>query len=706
MGGIDFGQFGSKERQEFNPNRIRDLKERLEGSAVEFLEFVLPGGKVKGKEYIVGTLEGGDGRSTSISLAHAKVGVGSDFATGEKTGDLIDVYCKARGVSIKEALPQIEAWVGMPTIRDAVEKPQIVSSLLPVGFDIHSVPKSQLTTYTYKDYDLNTILTITKVAHSNGKKDFYPEFPDGSKTIPEDYVRPLYNLPNINNADTVIIVEGEKCADYLNSLGLVATTNIGGASAPPGKTDWKPLEGKVCVLWPDNDDAGVKHQNRTLDHLSKMDVLKIRMVKPPKDADEKWDAADCDPKLVKKLLSSSRVAYRPIDIMADEFLAKSYDEHPPEREFLISGGFALNSASILAAEGGTGKSFMFLDLAIKIAYGTIYSDTSFGGQIQQNGNVVYFSAEDGRPDIHERINLVDIGNPPRRFRNTPYDLRIIPMPSLGVTFPLFYMKDGQLTESEQWTRMRESILAMSDVKLIIFDPLSMLVHADVNADPSMGSIVMAEFNRLAVETNSSVLISHHFSKGNYDVAIDSPEQARQHVRGTTALVDSARNVFCVWRASESQAKESCLKVGMEYERNKIFMGATVKSNYLTQDALKVFRRDPFTGVLTCIETNYDSAKVNDSKDDMERIGIEIKRVIAQRAFKGIPIRQAGYGSMLDTDLDQPIRNLLAGKGKEAIKTAIQKMIDRKEVVISHKLKRELDVTGGTLHEIWKKSGDI
>jgi RecA-family ATPase len=393
--------------------------------------------------------------------------------------------------------------------------------------------------------------------------------------------------------------------------------------------------------------------------------------------------------------------------MADEFSAKSYDEHPPVREFLIDGGFALNSASILAAEGGTGKSFMFLDLAIKIAYGTIYQDKSFGGSIQQNGNVIYFSAEDGRPDIHERINLVDIGNPPRRFRKSPHELRIIPMPSLGVTFPLFYMKDGLLTESDQWSRIRESILEMDNVKLLIFDPLSMLVHADVNADPSMGSIVMAEFNRLAVETGAAVLISHHFSKGNYDIAIESPEQARQHVRGTTALVDSARNVFCIWKATESQARDSCAKLGKEYERNKIFMGATVKSNYLTQDALKVFERNSFTGVLTCVDDNYDSSRKDDARKSGNILRDEVRRIIEYKAEMGNPVKMKGPGSLSGETLEPQFQPLLRAKG--AIEATIKDLIVHGEVFMNDADdgdRWKLDVPGGNYYDKWKEAGHI
>lgn len=57
-------------------------------------------------------------------------------------------------------------------------------------------------------------------------------------------------------AETVILVEGEKRALALIEAGYPATTAMHGAKAPVNKTDWSPLAGKDVLIWPDRDRPG------------------------------------------------------------------------------------------------------------------------------------------------------------------------------------------------------------------------------------------------------------------------------------------------------------------------------------------------------------------------------------------------------------------------------------------------------------------
>ena len=95
----------------------------------------------------------------------------------------------------------------------------------------------------------------------------------GSATEP----RPLFGLDVLNQADLkrgVFIVEGEKAAAALQSLGLIAITSQGGSNAAH-KTDWNLLSERERVyLLPDNDEAGESY-------IKAVAVILMNLEKPP-----------------------------------------------------------------------------------------------------------------------------------------------------------------------------------------------------------------------------------------------------------------------------------------------------------------------------------------------------------------------------------------------------------------------------------------
>ncbi len=86
--------------------------------------------------------------------------------------------------------------------------------------------------------------------------------------------RPLYGLDVLAKADparAVFIVEGEKAAAALHSLGLIALSSQGGSNAAT-KADWKPLQGhKNVFLMPDNDEPGEAYIKAIAGILSRFD---------------------------------------------------------------------------------------------------------------------------------------------------------------------------------------------------------------------------------------------------------------------------------------------------------------------------------------------------------------------------------------------------------------------------------------------------
>lgn len=92
---------------------------------------------------------------------------------------------------------------------------------------------------------------------------------------------PLYNLPSLAAANIPFVVEGEKCADAVNAIGLVGTTSAHGAQSAV-KSDWAPLAGKTVVILPDADDAGDGYAHEVADILAKLDPpATVKIVKLP-----------------------------------------------------------------------------------------------------------------------------------------------------------------------------------------------------------------------------------------------------------------------------------------------------------------------------------------------------------------------------------------------------------------------------------------
>jgi len=120
--------------------------------------------------------------------------------------------------------------------------------------------KTQVATYAYQDQTGTLLFEVVRFA----PKSFRPRRPDGDGGWVwslEGVHRVLYRLPELIAADLsviVFLVEGEKDADRLASLGLISTTCAGGANK------WRPeytkcLKDRRVVILPDCDEPGRKH---------------------------------------------------------------------------------------------------------------------------------------------------------------------------------------------------------------------------------------------------------------------------------------------------------------------------------------------------------------------------------------------------------------------------------------------------------------
>jgi hypothetical protein len=106
----------------------------------------------------------------------------------------------------------------------------------------------------------------------DGKKHFWQASPCANGWVlkrPEGLL-PLYNRLEVRSSSVVIVGEGEKVVHALRKSGWVGTTSPMGAGKA-AYADWTPLAGKKLYLWPDNDEAGIKHMQDVAEIVSHLD---------------------------------------------------------------------------------------------------------------------------------------------------------------------------------------------------------------------------------------------------------------------------------------------------------------------------------------------------------------------------------------------------------------------------------------------------
>lgn len=108
--------------------------------------------------------------------------------------------------------------------------------------------------------------------------------------------RPLYGLDKLaaRPAAPVLVVEGEKAADAAQALlPAYAVVTWPGGSQSWSKADLEPLRARQCLLWPDNDEAGIECMQKLAAILADPRGLacQVKVIDPNRMPDG-FDAAD------------------------------------------------------------------------------------------------------------------------------------------------------------------------------------------------------------------------------------------------------------------------------------------------------------------------------------------------------------------------------------------------------------------------------
>lgn len=188
-------------------------------------------------------------------------------------GSVIDLIMKLDGLTVKEAMEKLGG--------------QAVKSI-PSPISLSTAKATPVKTYSYTDANGKLVYEVIRYE----PKTFRQRRPDPSKEGAwlwdmTGISRILYRLPEVLETTMVCIVEGEKDADNLTELGMVATCSVGGA----GKwLDAYSLSfaDKDVILCGDNDKPGREHMEMIAASLAgKVKSLRrVTIPEPHKDVSD------------------------------------------------------------------------------------------------------------------------------------------------------------------------------------------------------------------------------------------------------------------------------------------------------------------------------------------------------------------------------------------------------------------------------------
>jgi hypothetical protein len=311
----------------------------------------------------------------------------------------------------------------------------------------------------------------------------------------------------IDNNEPVYIVEGEKDADTLWSLGLVATTN------PMGAGKWRNnytevLRGADLIISPDNDKPGREHANQVAKSCYSK-AARIRLLELPGESKDisDWLGNGGDIEQLKRLADACPdyepttkrgFNWRDFAISHDDLLGK---ELPPVA-YLVEDLLTTPGTAVLAGRKKIGKSWLGLQLSQCIASGS-----PFLGKTTRQGEVVHLSLEDGERRLKQRLKL----------QNAAKGLPVI-----------YISKFEPLNTKAGFEALQELIKAKNPV-LVVIDTLASAKNRflDENEAGSTADL-FNQLHELAITQNCVILvIAHHGKHSHDDIGFD--------IRGSSAI---------------------------------------------------------------------------------------------------------------------------------------------------------------------------
>lgn len=199
-------------------------------------------------------------------------------------------------------------------------------------------------------------------------------------------------------------------------------------------------------------------------------------------------------------------------------LRNAFTTQPPPLDFVLPGMIA-GTVGALVAQGGAGKSWIALELAMAVAGGPDLLEIG----IEATGPVLYLPAEDPELALRHRLFAAAPQFDDAAREQLAEALEIVPL--MGRAVDLMTPAWASAVE-----RMAEG------KRLVVIDTLRRFHSGDENSAGDMAKL-LGVMERLCASTGASMLFLHHTAKG---AALNGAGDQQQASRGSSVLVDNVR----------------------------------------------------------------------------------------------------------------------------------------------------------------------
>jgi hypothetical protein len=293
------------------------------------------------------------------------------------SGDIYDIQARRTGRTMAEVLkssPETGQTRQQPKYRGTLIEKKVFKTISDLEKVLPTIEKR----YDYAENG-KTDLIVYRCRGADGKKTFRQAHPVEGGYVLEAPPKPwpLFARRVIRDAQRVIVVEGEKCADALLRLGFAATTSPCGAGKA-AYADWSILAGKEVILWPDNDEPGRSHMKDIETILQGMNPSPTISLLVPEALNlrEKGDAADyvaeyvdggtdLQKQAVECALQEVRATGPTVELEATIEATIRGERRaipfPWPRLSMLSRAILPGTVTVLCGDPGSSKSFMLLE---------------------------------------------------------------------------------------------------------------------------------------------------------------------------------------------------------------------------------------------------------------------------------------------------------------------------------------------------------